>query len=71
MRFVIILACLALSSCDIAPPRDQQSEAAQKAMENHELRDAIQQPIDKAESANDPNIQHDKDQAQAIEDAGG
>jgi hypothetical protein len=71
MRFAIILACLALCSCDIAPPRDQQSEAAQKAMEHHELRDAMHGPIEKAESANDPNIQHDKDQAQAIEDSGG
>jgi hypothetical protein len=71
MRVAIILACLALCACDIAGPTDRQSEAAQKAMEHHELRDAIQAPLDKAESAGAPNEQHDKDQAKAIEDAGG
>jgi hypothetical protein len=71
MRLPIILACLALCSCDLAGPPDQQSEAAQKAMEHHELNDAIQKPIDRAKTANAPNEQHDADQAKAIEDAGG
>jgi hypothetical protein len=71
MRLPIILACLALCSCDLAPPPERQSEAAQKAMEHHELRDAIQKPIDRAKDANAPNEQHDQDQAKAIDDAGG
>ena len=71
MRLPVLLACLALGACDLAPPPDQQSEAAQKAMEHNDLRDAIQQPIDRAKTANDPNVQADKDREQAIKDAGG
>ena len=71
MRLPIILACLALCACDIAPPRDRQAEDEKAAMDNTELRDEIQKPIDRAESANEPNEQHDRDQAKAIEDAGG
>lgn len=72
MRLPISLACLclALSSCDLAPPPEQQSKAAQKAAEHTELRDAIQQPIDRAKTANDPNLKADEDRQKAIEDAG-
>lgn len=68
---ILVLAALAVAGCDLAPPLDQQSEAAQKAQQHTELRDAIQQPIDRAKSANDPNVQADKDREQAIKDAGG
>ena len=72
MRLPIMLASLALlCACDIAPPRDRQAEDEKAAMDNTELRDEIQKPIDRAESANEPNEQHDRDQAKAIEDAGG
>ena len=71
MRLPIILACLALSSCDLAGPPEQRSEAARKAAEHTELRDAIQQPIDRAKTANDPNVKADEDRQKAIEDAGG
>ena len=72
MRLSIILACLALlCACDVAPPRDRQAEEEKAAMDNTQLRDEIQKPIDRAESANEPNVQHDKDQEQAIKDAGG
>ena len=73
MRIPLILAglCLALSSCDLAPPLDQQSAAAQKAAEHHQLRDAIQKPIDRTKAANDPNVEADKAKEKAIEDAGG
>jgi hypothetical protein len=73
MRLIPILACLclALSSCTVAPPPEQQSAAARKAAEHHELRDAIQKPMDRAKSANDPNVEADKAKEQAIEDAGG
>ena len=72
MRLPIILACLALlCACDVAPPRDRQAEDEKAAMDNTQLRDEIQKPIDRAESANEPNEQHDRDQAKAIEDAGG
>lgn len=65
--------CLALvaAGCDLAGPIEQQSEAAKKAAEANELRDHIQQPIDRARAANDPVIEADKKREQAIEDAGG
>ena len=72
MRLCILLACLCLApaACDVVPPKDQQSKAAQKADEHHELRDAIQKPIDRAKTANDPNAKADEDKRKAIEDAG-
>lgn len=82
MRIPILVSGLLLASvlpgCDLAPPNRENEaqqkvdDAAQKKDEqNTELRDTIQTPIDRAKSANDPNVQHDKDQAKAIEDAGG
>ena len=73
MRLFTLLACLCLTlaACDVVPPKDQQSKAAQKADEHHELRDAIQKPIDRAKSANDPNVKAAEDQRKAIENAGG
>jgi hypothetical protein len=63
--------CLLLGACDMAPPPEKQSADAQKAAEHTELRDAINNPINKAKAANDPNEQHDKDQDQALKDQGG
>ena len=71
MRISVLLLCLLASACTMAPPPDQQSEAAQKAAKHTELNDAIQRPIDRAKSANDPNLQHDQDQEKAVEDSGG
>ena len=68
---VLVAAALLLGGCDVAPPPDKQSEAAQKADQHTELRDAIKTPIDKAKAANDPNVKHDQDQDNAIEDQGG
>jgi hypothetical protein len=73
MRILIVSFFLAtlLGACDVAPPPDKQSAAAQKTDEHTELRDAINNPINKAKAANDPNEQHDKDQQKAIDDQGG
>jgi hypothetical protein len=71
MRIPALLLCLMASACTMAPPPDQQSEAAQKAAKHTELNDAIQRPIDRAKSANDPNVKHDQDQDKAIDDSGG
>ena len=71
MRISALLLCLLASACTMAPPPDQQSEAAQNAAKHTELNDAIQRPIDRAKSANDPNLQHDQDQEKAVEDSGG
>jgi len=70
MRLPIILACLALASCGLAPPGDQ-DEKAKEAADNTQLRDAIHAPLDKAASANDPNVKADEDREKAIKDAGG
>lgn len=71
VTFPMLLACLALSACDLQGPLERQGEAARKAHEANELRDAIQQPIDKAKTANDPVIEADKARAKALEDQGG
>ncbi len=67
----LALAVSLLSACDLQGPIDQQSAEAQKAQEHNQLRDAINQPLDKAKDANAPNEQADKDREQAIKDAGG
>ena len=75
MHALIRMSCLSLglfaSACTVAPPPDQQSEAAQKAAKHTELNDAIQKPIDRAKAANDPNIKADADREKALEDQGG
>ena len=73
MRHLIGLfaAGLLLCASDMAPPPEKQSAAAQKAAQHTELRDAINTPIDKAKTANDPNLEHDKDQDKALDDQGG
>ena len=73
MRLCLLLVCLCLvlAACDVVPPKDQQSKAAQKADEHRELRDKIQQPIDRAKSANDSTLKAAEDQRKAIEDTGG
>jgi len=67
----LALAGALLAACDLQGPIDKQSAEAQKAQEHNQLRDAINQPIDKAKGANAPNEQADKDREQAIKDAGG
>ena len=68
---VLAVAAALLAACDLQGPIDKQSAEAQKAQEHNQLRDAINQPIDKAKDANAPNEQADKDREQAIKDAGG
>lgn len=71
MRSMILLGCITLAACDIARPPEPQAEAATKPAENTQLRDAIQQPIDRAESANAPVEKADAEREKALEDAGG
>jgi len=68
---VLFAAAMLLGACTMAPPPDKQSADAQKAASHTELRDAINSPINKAKAANDPNVEHDKDQEKALEDQGG
>lgn len=50
---------------------EQQSAATQKAVENQDLRNSIQQPIDKAKAVNGQVLKAAEQQRKAIEDAGG
>ena len=67
----LALAASLLAGCDLQGPIDQQSAEAQKAQEHNQLRDAINQPIDKAKNAGAPIEQADKDRAKALEESGG
>jgi hypothetical protein len=62
---------LLVAACDLAGPIEQQSEASKKAAEANELRDNIQQPVDRAKAAGDPVIEADKRREQELKDAGG
>jgi predicted small lipoprotein YifL len=67
----LALAVSLLAACDLQGPIDQQSAEAQKAQEHNQLRDAINQPIDKAKNAGAPIEQADKDREKALEESGG
>lgn len=73
MRILIIaaLASLLLSACDVARDIEQQKAASKKAADSTELRDRIQQPIDRAKAAGDPIKEADKAREQALKDQGG
>ena len=80
MRVLLLLASLTIAGCDIAPPNNRQAAEQQDveaaadvapSEENTQLRDAIQQPIDRAKAANDPVEKANEERARAIEDAGG
>lgn len=65
------LATLALSACDIARDIEQQKAESKKAAEATELRDHIQQPIDRAKAAGDPIKEADEAREKALKDQGG
>lgn len=74
MRSMILLACVALAGCNVAPPPEPQPAVAEKPAgqrEHRELSDAINQPIDRAKSANEPVEKADAERDKALEDAGG
>ncbi|MCX7043790.1 MAG: hypothetical protein NT117_14320 [Gammaproteobacteria bacterium] len=68
---VLALSASLLIACDLQGPIDQQSAEAQKAQEHNQLRDAINQPIEKAKDAGAPIEQADKDREKALEESGG
>jgi uncharacterized lipoprotein len=73
MRILAIaaLASLLLSGCDVARDIEAQKAESQKKAESTELRDHIQQPIDRAKAAGDPIKEADKAREQALKDQGG
>ena len=60
-----------VAGCDVAHDIQAQKAAEKETVEAHELRDHIQQPIDRAKAANDPVIEADKRREQELKDAGG
>jgi hypothetical protein len=68
-----LAATFSLAACDLAPPPERQSDAAREAREHTELRDATRREDlrERAAEAGQPVEDHDKRQADAIEDAGG
>jgi hypothetical protein len=67
----LLTLALALAACDLAPPPERQSADAKEAREATELRERIQQPIDKAKAVEDVQEKQAEDQKKAIEDQGG
>ena len=67
----VALASLLLSACDVARDIEQQKADSKKAADSTELRDHIQQPIDRAKAAGDPVQDADKAREQALKDQGG
>ena len=54
-----------------APRSNGRAKRRKRRTKHNELRDAIQQPIDKAKAANEPNVQADKEREKALEGQGG
>jgi hypothetical protein len=76
MRTPLLLACLLLAACDLAPtPKadPDTSAAAREAARHPELKNAIDSvdEREKARHANDAVIEADKKREQELQDAGG
>jgi len=71
-----LLACLALAACSDPPPTPEvdppEPQVAAPAGGQHtQLREAMQEPIDKARAVEDAQAGRDAARDQALEDAGG
>jgi hypothetical protein len=73
MRMILLTLGLAwlAAGCDVARDIEQRKAAEKDKVEANELRDHVQQPIDRAKAANDPVIEADKRREQELKDAGG
>lgn len=72
MRFspmYLALPCLLLAACADPPPGE--SALDQRAREATEMRDTINEPIEKAKTADDAQKKAAEDQRKAVEDQGG
>lgn len=67
MRILLILLCICLNACVVAPEPTTTAAPEQSAG----MRDAIQAPIKKAEKVEDQVLEGAEKQADAIEAAGG
>lgn len=73
---VLLLACLALAGCSEPPPTPEADPpepqvAAPAGGQHTELRDAMQEPIDKARAVEDAQAERNAERDQALEDAAG
>ena len=77
MRAPLLLTCLLLGACDLAPPPpadpDAKPATAREAAKPHELKDAIDSVDyrDRAAASGDAALEADKKREQALKDAGG
>ena len=73
LALAALSSCALLAGCGMNPPPEHQSEAARKAAEHHELRNAIEHKAEreKAEHAADPVLEADKAHDKALEEQGG
>lgn len=69
-----LLACLALAACSSPPPvpeADPPEPQAAAAGGDTALRQAIEEPLDKARAVEDAQAERNAERDQALEDAGG
>lgn len=72
----LLLACLALAACSSPPPTPEADPpepqaAAPAAGGDTALRDAINEPLDKARAVEDAQAERNAERDQALGDAGG
>lgn len=66
----LALPCLLLAACSDPPPGEE-SALDKRARDATEMRDTIQEPIDKAKAADDAQKKAAEDQRKALEEQGG
>lgn len=71
-----LLACLALAACSDPPPTPEADPpepqvAAPSGGQHTQLREAMQEPLDKARAVEDAQAERNAGRDQALEDAGG
>ena len=69
----ILPACLVLlaAGCDVAQDIQQRKAEEKAKVEANELKERVEQPMDRARNADAPVIEADKQREDAIKDAGG
>lgn len=70
----VLLACLALAACSSPPPTPETDPPEPQAAAgggDTALRQAIEEPLDKARTVEDAQAERNAERDQALEDAGG
>jgi hypothetical protein len=66
-----LLACLALAACDAPTPDPNPDTLPEPEARATELRDAINEPLDKAKAVEATQSANEAERQQALRDAGG